>query len=248
VRHAGTGRSPGPDFHIDYHDGRVGLGEVSQHADQRVEQMWASVFDQPEPQRIRLAPGLGQWGVRLVAGAKIVDLNKKLPDLIAALDAAGYRSMEVYDGWPRGELADRARRLGVDYLSRASDSEPARAVFFMPSQPGTGAIPSDPNAIVDWVEELLAEPRWATKVGNLLAKPADEHHVFLMSGSLTDSGVEWRLGEVGGCLPTRPPALADGITHLWLLARWGEGPVAMWSAETGWTTVPIGRPTHRATS
>jgi hypothetical protein len=74
----------------------------------------------------------------------------------------------------------------------------------------------------------------------LLAVPGvDERHVFLMTGSLTDRGVEQRLRRIESALPTRPPELPDGITHLWLVAQFGDGPAALWSKETGWTTVVV---------
>ncbi len=141
--------------------------------------MWANTFLRDRHQVIELDDGLGQWGLRLRAGANIGQLYKELPALIDSLAAARIRHLEVYDSWPRGEVADRARALGIDYISHASDDEPARAVFFMPSQPGV-AIPSDPDVIVDWVEEVLAAPEFADVSAKLLALLADErqrvHH------------------------------------------------------------------------
>jgi hypothetical protein len=60
-----------------------------------------------------------------------------------------------------------------------------------------------------------------------------------MTGSLTDHAVGERLRRIEAALPTRPPEFPAGITHLWLVAQFGDGPAALWSKETGWTTVAV---------
>jgi hypothetical protein len=235
-----TSGGQGPDFRITYCDGRIGLGEVGWHVDRDVQEMWANTFRHPEHQVIGLRSGLGQWSLQLARGANIGRLYKGLPALIEGMADSGSTRLEIHGAWPTSDIADRARELSIDFLARATGNEPSAAIFFMPSQPGI-SVPDDPNVIPEWAEAvLLSDAAYADTTKKLLAVPdVDERHVFLMTGSLTDRGVEERLRRIESALPTRPPELPDGITHLWLVAQFGDGPAALWSKETGWTTVVV---------
>ena len=236
-----TSAGHGPDFRINYRDdGRVGLGEVGWHVDPDVQEMWANTFRRPEHQVIRLREGLGQWSLQLAPGANIGKLYKRLPALIQAMADAGNTRLEICGAWPTGDMPDAARELSINFVARARSDEPPAAIFFMPPQRGI-SIPEDPNVIAEWADDvLLSDPAYADTTKKLLAfRDVDERHVFLMTGSLTDRGVEERLRRIESSSPTRPPQLPDGITHLWLAARFGRGPALLWSHESGWTTAAV---------
>jgi hypothetical protein len=133
-------------------------------------------------------------------------------------------------------IGDEARRLGIDYISRANTEEPSGVLYFMPTS--GGMVPTDPNTITDWIDRVIADPLYADTTDKLLKREADERHVFMMSGSLTDFGEEERLRRAADALPTRSPIVPDGITHVWGVARYGAAPVVLWVAGVGWTTVP----------
>ena len=210
-----TSRSNGPDFRIDYDDGRAAIGEASWHTDPSIEQMWSTTLHGEKPQQIEIRPGSGQWSVKLIRGARIDRLPDGLQEVIDGMLASGQVQMETWSGRSAPTLVQTARRYGIEYLSQVTPEEPSVAVFFMPSQPGA-AIPQDPNVIAEWAEQVLADSRYLDVTAKLLRLDADERHVFLMTGSLTDYGVEERLRRLDQALPTRDPVLPVGINHLWL--------------------------------
>jgi hypothetical protein len=232
-----TGRGHGPDFRIDYNDGRIGLGEVGWHVDQVVQEMWANAFRQESHQTVPLRPGSGQWSTKLIAGANIRGLYRGLQGVIDLMAAAGKTRLSIAGSWPRSEVADAARLLGLEYLAFFGYDEPASATFFMPSPPDM-SIPSDPDSITHWVDEVLSHPDYADTTSKLLKLQASERHVFLMTGSRTDFGIEERLRRVNDAVPVRAPQVPVGITHVWLVAQFGAGPAALWS-NAGWLTVPV---------
>ena len=230
-----TARGPGPDFRIDYHDGRRGFGEVGWHVDPRVQEMWAHTFKRPKHQQIELEPGSGQWAMKLRVGARIDRLySGGLQQLIDEMIAAEVPRLTVWPSWPHTEVAEIARKLGIEYLWRSSDDEPAVGIYFLPGPPGA-FIPEDPDVIVDWVEGVLADPNYLDTTAKLLAVTCDERHVFLMTGSRTDAGTEERLRRIETGLPRRDPQVAEGITHLWLAPQFGPPVAALWSSSAGWT-------------
>jgi hypothetical protein len=233
-----TSAGHGPDFSIAYEDGRVGVGEGAWHQDQQIQAMWAATFRQDVHQTVALPEGSGQWGVGLVAGANIRRLHAELPRLIDALNADGRVHLELYDGWPRDELANAARSLGIQYLSRAATGGRSYALYFFGG--GGGVVPDDANVVVDWIDEMLADPDYADTTAKLKDLVADEKHVFVMTGERTPFGADERLRRLREVAPTRAPHLPDWITHLWLTARFhfDQRDVAMWSRSDGWARFP----------
>lgn len=232
-----TSAGHGPDFRITYADGRVAFGEVGWHEDPQVQEMWANTFKHDQHQLVNLPSGLGQWAVSLERGANIGRLYADLPALVAALAEAGCPGLAVYENWPQGEAADTARRLGVRRLARLNLKEPAAGIFLMPGS--GGVVPTDANAVTDWVEAVLANPAYHDTSEKLLAIHADERHVFLMSGSLTPFGADERLRRLQDSLPTRSPCILAGITHVWIVARFGGTAAGLWLADHGWSAVSL---------
>jgi hypothetical protein len=130
---ADTSPGHGTDFRIDYDDGGVAIGEVAWHADPVVQEMWANVFRREHHQVIDLRRGVGQWAVTVARGASIKRLYTDLPALIGSLAEVGSLELVISGNWPRGELADIARRLGVERIALVDQQEPA-----MPSSSSTG--------------------------------------------------------------------------------------------------------------
>jgi hypothetical protein len=241
------GDGPDPDFWIDYNDERCAVGEVGWHPDEQMQAMWSGILKMERHQIIDLDAGLGQWQVGLELGANIKALRKLLPGLIEDLAAAGIGHLSVADDWRPDGPTEAARRLGIRYLNRLgelSDPGPDLAVIF---PPGTGGfMPTDPDLIVDWIDDLLRNPEYTDAWGKLLHIDADERHVFFMAGSRTDFGVQQLLRELGSSLPTRAPQLPTGISHLWAMAarpvpRCGRVPVGFTFARlnTHYGVVPL---------
>src|SRR5664280_209190 len=131
-------------------------------------------------------------------------------------------------------MAEVARRLGIEHAERFEGSGSDEAICFMPGK--GGVIPTDPNVIADWIEEVLGNPSYADTTGKLLALEADERHVLLMSGSATPFGVEERLRRLEASPPTRSLSVPQGITHVWVVGQFGGSSSAMWSS-AGWAVL-----------
>lgn len=227
-----------PDFRIDYHDGRVALGEVKWHADETIQAMWGGVFGRERHQIVELESGRGQWAAHLVPVATIKVLYRKLPDLVDRLLAEGQLELNVCDAWPRGELPETARDLGLDRLAQVMKDEPSYVYLAVPGK--GGAVPMDPDLIVDWVDGMIREPRYANKIAKLVALEADERHVFFMAGTATDFGQEQVLMRAGrDVVPTRGPDVSPAITHVWGISQFGSTCAVLWQREQGWATVPV---------
>ncbi len=168
-----TSSGNGPDFRIDYGDGRVAWGEVSWHEDAAVREMWEITDRSERPQQIELRSGSGQWSVKLLRAARMKGLPQALQMVVDDMLASGRVRMETWAGRSGPELVQRARRSGIEYLAQVTADEQSVAVFFMPSPPGAG-IPEDPNAIASWAEEVLADPRYLDVTAKLLRLDADE--------------------------------------------------------------------------
>ncbi len=231
-----TSGGHGPDFSLAYADGRRGIGEVGWHEDPTIQEMWARTFRAHHHQQIDLAVGLGQWSVQLVRGAHIGRLYTELPEFVGKLVAHGCLRLEVHQSW-RSELADTARGLGIDHIDQVTRDEPSVAIFFLPGS--GGAITSDSDVITDWVDSVLADPSYRDTTEKILRVQADERHVFLMSGTLTSFDVDQNLQRINTRTPSRAPAVPAGITHVWVVSRFGEPNVGLWTVGQGWSFVSL---------
>jgi hypothetical protein len=227
-----------PDIRIEYADGRLGLGEVGWYVDQELQAMWGNTFKRPRHQVVELPAGAGKWMVSLTKGASIKALYAGLPALVVQLNAAGLSKFEVYGEWPRGEPADTLRGLGIDYLSQL-DRTGDVAYYFMPAS--GGIVPFEADSIVDWIDSVIVDPNYRDTTQKLLGRNADERHVFLMAGSATPFGVDERLRRLNESVPKRPPAVPEGITHVWCVSQFlpPEGLAALWVSGHGWGMVAV---------
>jgi hypothetical protein len=232
-----TSGGHGPDFSLTYTDGRRGVGEVGWHEDPKIQAMWARTYRAARDQQVDLPAGLGQWSVQLVRGAHIDRLYAGLPAFIGALVGQGSLRPEVQQDWPRGDLADTARRLGIEHIDRVTSDKPSVAIFFMPGS--GGSVTNDPNVITEWIERVLDDPNYRDTTEKVLRVEADERHVFLMTGTLTSFDVDENLRRVATKTPTIAPTVPQGITHAWVVSRFGEPKVGLWTASQSWTCVSL---------
>lgn len=100
--------------------------------------------------------------------------------------------------------------------------------------------------ISDWVEEVLDDPNYSDTTEKILRVEAEERHVFLMSGTLTPLDVDQNLQRIAVTTPTRPPRAPPGITHVWVVSRFGEPKVGLCAIGQGWSCVSIPPTSQRA--
>jgi hypothetical protein len=118
--------------------------------------------------------------------------------------------------------------LGRDRLSRTGTRP----------RPDDVAPPADPvlTALPDAVSDLLAEPHVARRAAKVAgAGRVDERHLFVgvAEGGLPQPLYERLSAPLGG-LPTDPPVVPDGLTHLWLSTEWRGSPLLGWDHVGGW--------------
>lgn len=68
----------------------------------------------------------------------------------------------------------------------------------------------------------------------------DERHLFvgIAEGGLPPELYQ-RLSAPMGELPTAPPEVPDGLTHLWLSTEWRGSPLLGWRRGQGWRAYPV---------
>lgn len=249
------GTGGGPDFKIDYSDGRKAVGEVGWHEDPITRAMWGVTFKQAQHQRVPLLARSGTWSVHLAPGASIKGLYKSLPDLVADIVKAGIASqldMHMYpsedvlaatpnrDQWelrfPEIPLVNRARKLGIEWMRLYDSGTADEAIFFMPG--GGGYLSDDPNVIVPWIDSVLTDPTYADMSAKLQPFNVQERHVFIWSGGLTPIEADDRLRRAVEALPENNPNVPAGITHVWALSQYGPSAALLWSGGQ-WTVVPM---------
>lgn len=123
--------------------------------------------------------------------------------------------------------------LGRDRLSRTRTG---------PRANGTPP-PADPTltALPDAVSDLLVEPHVARRAAKVVgAGRVDERHLFVgvAEGGLPQPLYERLSAPLGG-LPTDPPVVPDGLTHLWLSTEWRGSPLLGWDRVGGWVAYQV---------
>lgn len=231
----------GPDFRISYHDGRSAIGEVGWATDQIRRQQWGDTLRQPSPQHLALPIGSGSWLVELTDATRVKKTLAKIPALIANLAGSGSTSLEICGDWPRTDIAQSVRQLGISRIAMVDAEGPHQLVYFLPGV--GGSVRPDPNLVVDWVEAFLRQPSKRDICDKLQPFGDVEKHVFLIVGDAAGYEVQELVQRFDVALPTQAPELPDWVTHLWLLPEWrfdSNRSVGLYEREAAWSNVPIG--------
>lgn len=228
-----TGDGPGPDFRIDYLDGRLAWGEVAWNEDRETQALLARIAEVPP---LPLPDGLRQWAVHLLPKAMVKDVIAEAPALIADLHASGRIKLAPHDDVTPSEYTARAERLGIEDLHQMGSGGADEALLLSPFDVGSGG---NVDSVVDWIESMLASDQHRDTTEKLLIREADERHVFLFVGSLTLLDAAVAMARPLTSLPTRPPRLPSGITHVWALSPMGRGELLVWNERDGWKSIEI---------
>ncbi len=105
-------------------------------------------------------------------------------------------------------------------------------------RPSDAAPAADPvlTGLPGAVSDLLAEPHVARRAAKVAgAGRVDERHLFVgvAEGGLPQPLYERLSAPLGG-LPTEPPVVPDGLTHLWVSTEWRGSPLLGWDHVGGW--------------
>ena len=132
-------------------------------------------------------------------------------------------------------------QLGISRIHLHSDDEPAGIVHLIDSK--AELIPGDPDLIASWVSAVLADERYPDTTRKLAPIGADEHQVFLRSGSLTGIAIDENLKRVRpDWLPLAAPSVPDHVWHVWAVSTWRTAYASLWTRGMGWSAVPVPAP------
>ncbi len=243
-----TSSSGEPDFRIEYIDGRIGIGEIGWHEDPVERAAWAAVHKSKTAQIIDLPKGYGSWALGLVRGANIKRLNTQLHEFISHLLTSGVSELDLANEWSTNELYETAKSFGIEYIYQNPDRKSDRAIFFL--QGSGGAVPSNGNLVVPWIESVLRSEEYKDSWEKLdrhekrQMHKFDEKHVFIIVGSRTDFGIYMLMRNIENNLPGANPKLPGGVTHIWIMGNvQGANPI-VWSMDQGWSIVKILNPSN----
>ena len=227
------GKGDGPDFKILYTDGREAIGEVGLHEDPEVAEAWVAIHKSATPQQIQLPAGTGMWAVGFSTVPNIKRIKSQLPLFLVQLHNQEIFHLDVNEVYPRDEIGDLARDLGIDYLTCYKEYEQDLVTYFLPTT--GGAIPTDPDLIVDWVESGLLSEDFKDSWTKLLPFRSQEKHVFFMTSNRTVFGIDEIIQSQ--VLPKKHPHLPGALTHIWLCSRYEGGSTIYWSNSSGWQRI-----------
>jgi hypothetical protein len=223
------------DLKITYPDGSIGAAEVTAAADAEQVELWKLVGGRGERW---IEPSLmGGWMVRILPSTRARVLHRRLPGLLWELEHEGVSVIGA-----RRTSADRfaasAGKLGV-VEARQGATAHAGSIYVtidQPLQQMAGFVPVTGDPLAAWLGEWLAEPSRQDNIRKLACSDAREKHVFVLVPGFTPApfAVSHLLMEPGAPLPTHPPALPSGITHVWAMSMWGSGDGFRWSPDDGW--------------
>jgi len=224
------------DLTIVYPDGSIAAAEVTTAGDEDYIKLAKALDKKAKGWQV---PGLtGTWWVRALPSARAQDLRKQLPDILGGLESSGIRRIRGDQSSPHA-LAAMLGKLGVSDATQAVTDQNGKVLVtaekssqFMGSLlPATG----DPLAV--WLGEWLAEPSQNDNAWKLGRSDAAEKHLFVLVPSFTPpSVVSVLLAEASPPLPTIPPDLPSGITHVWVMSMWIDwGNGLRWSPDGGWS-------------
>jgi hypothetical protein len=223
------------DLKITCADGSIGAVEVTAAADAEQIELWKLVGGKGKRW---IEPSLvGGWLVRVLPSTRARKLHKQLPDLLEELEHEG---VSVVRGGRTS--ADRFRasagKLGVAEARQGPTAHPG-SIYVMIDQPLkqiAGFVPDTGDPLAAWLSEWLAEPSQHDNIRKLGRSDAGAKHVFVLVPGFTPApfAVIYLLIESGAPLPTVPPVLPSGITHVWAMSMWGSGDGFRWSPDDGW--------------
>lgn len=206
-------------------DGVVfGACEVTAAADQKAVETWNIANGDGERW---IEEGLvGGWMLTLRPGCSIKTLRRKAPGLLRRLE----------DNPHDTDAKNGLRRLGVLDAHQGGTSFPG-SVYLTVDQGRefTGGIVADTgDGLVGWFDEWVREPEQTHNIDKLTKSGLPETHLFVIlpgfsSGPFTATDLLMRTNPP---LPTIPPDLPAGLTHLWLASTWTTGAIYHWGPDS----------------
>ena len=172
-------------------------------------------------------PGLSMnWSAQLARTASVRRVVKKLPALMQQ-----FQDQLLGVGAPKShDLPEPFTALGIMMLFPVEHDDPSGVVNLFAG--GWTYWPSATN-LPAWVGQVLDEQ--SDVPAKLAAHPSNERHAFIWATIGSPQGIRSQLErQEDGRLPDEPPALPDGVTHVWVAGSSTSLGVLAWGPERGW--------------
>ncbi len=122
-----------------------------------------------------------------------------------------------------------------------SETDRKGSIYIMPPE-GTleqigGYAPPTGDPLATWLGEWTNDSSRSDNVRKLRSADAAECHLFILVPGFTAAPfavIDLRISPHAP-LPTVPPVLPAGVTHVWTMSTWDSGDGFRWSPTTGWT-------------
>ena len=224
------------DFEIHHLEkGLVGIGEVAWLEDPIKKSAWTALLKQEEHHIIPLKAGQGFWSMSIKHTGNINKITKLLPNLITLLLEANETERQIYETWPRDEISNSLRDLGIEYLRKVDDPSYYKDQCFFLLEGSGGLIPDTLEPLADFILGLLN-----TTYSDCLKKldiPGDlERHLYFRMGSYLPFNLTDPLGFHN---PEPKIGLFDfplGISHIWLIGSNDNYRNVLWSNNSSFPT------------
>lgn len=217
---------------VHYPDGTGALEVVGDHESAFNEQ-WAAL----EKVRHRVdVPGLRSvWSAQLERRAQVRRVAQELPALVLRWQD------DLSRRHARSELPQELTNLGVIMLYPLEDNQ--RSGYVNLHAEGWGGFAGS-KKMSSYVERVLAQHDDVPR--KLAAHPTPEKHAFIWTTIGTDYSIQFQLEDREQSLPTEPPKLPNGVTHVWVGGSFNSQGVLAWFPDRGWWRTPWSWPTDQA--
>jgi len=182
----------------------------------------------------------GGWWLHLEPRlGSVKRMRTELGPLLESMEACGVTSAGPRSYAAEGPFDAHLDALGVASADQYSVTKPGSICFlpYLPDTEGGGVVPVTGDALALWLGDWVSAPSRSDNVRKLRASGCEERHLFVCLAFL--SPVAFTAADVllhdEGALPTVPPNLPQGITHVWVAGLWNGGDLFGWSEPTGWT-------------
>lgn len=186
-----------------------------------VHRQYAQTASMVRGQRHVQAPGLGRvWFLTLSSNAKITQLERDLPALLAELQRheAVFETVETS---PQHHVLPQVRGLanrGIVHLAsrpiRVDDEATGKIILLVEGVGGPAEL--DWVSFDDWIFAFLAGPATADVRRKLAATGSAERHAFVGASFTSRWPAIYALSREVADLPPAPPRLPVEVTHVWL--------------------------------
>ena len=210
--------------------GRTEAVEVTRLVDQKAQQLDAILYR--NGQNAWPNPGRWRWSISLASAAEYPGMRERYERIIGYCEEHG-----VTDPTRAGMVSPIPEikwlwNTSARFYAYGDDSHENPTPVHVWPRAIAGAVDHSFAGLRQALADTFDERHMPDHLDKLLAHPADARHLALLLGW---TGLPLALYDAivfGDQLPTDPPPLPDGITHLWLIPDFGKR-VLLWSPD-GW--------------